>query len=146
MSAEMPSGVEKEPIRRIVPANELNSRCVQRCKQVTGAAVKETERKARKQGGLYRWSWVDIFSMWSGRGRYLLKGFFQRSIFRAGLCKKDRGRTGGMCTVHLCQSDVTVCNRTTHIPLLLSGALPPLYLPLTAHLILYKVQVQPAPS
>lgn len=66
------------------------------CKTWTsgGGAVNQTrgfriEGKASKRG-LLRGSWLDIFSMWSGRGRYLLKGFFQRSIFRAGVCKKGR--------------------------------------------------------
>lgn len=84
--------------------------------------------------------------MWSGRGRYLLKGFFQRSIFRAGVCRKDRGRTGGMCTVHLCQSDVRVCNRTTHIPSLFSLGYCLHYiclLPLTWSYIKYKYSLHP---
>lgn len=39
------------------------------------------------KGGL---GWI-FLACGVGEGRYLLKGFFQRSIFRAGVCRKDRG-------------------------------------------------------
>lgn len=54
-------------------------------------------QKSQQAWGVQRWSRLDIFSVWSGRGRYLLKGFFQRSKFRAGACRKARRTTGGMC-------------------------------------------------
>lgn len=81
-----------------------------------------TSEKPMTRWGWKRWSWRDIFSPLSGGGQYLLKGFFQRSIFRGGMCKK-KVRTGGMCTV-LCLSDVSACNRTTHILFMLYPPFP----------------------
>lgn len=48
----------------------------------------------------------------------MFEGFFQGSIFRVGCVKMTEGNNRRDEPSTVCQSDVSACNRTTHIPLM----------------------------